>query len=48
MKKNFVVEKKKKGSVEGNVEVVEGFLGIFNKELGGWMGGFFGGEKGLC
>nr|PNR45498.1 hypothetical protein PHYPA_015269 [Physcomitrium patens] len=46
-KKNLVVEKKKKGSVEGNVEAAEGLPGTFNKELGGWTGGFPGGEKGL-
>lgn len=46
-KKNLVVEKKKKGSVEGNVAAAEGIPGTFDKELGGWTGGFPGGEKGL-
>lgn len=46
-KKNLVVEKKEKGSVEGNVAAAEGLPGTFNKELGGWTGGFPGGEKGL-
>lgn len=45
-KKNLVV-KKKKGSVEGNVAAAEGLPGTFDKELGGWTGGFPGGEKGL-
>jgi hypothetical protein len=46
-KKNLVVEKKKKGTVEGNIAAVEGLPGTFDKELGGWTGGFPGGEKGL-
>ena len=46
-KKNLVVEKKKKGTVEGNIAALDGLPGTFDKELGGWTGGFPGGEKGL-
>ncbi|KAG0622555.1 hypothetical protein M758_3G106500 [Ceratodon purpureus] len=46
-KRNVVVEKKKKGTVEGNIAAAEGLPGTFDKELGGWTGGFPGGEKGL-
>lgn len=46
-KKSVVAEKKKKGTVEGNIAAAEGLPGTFDKELGGWTGGFPGGEKGL-
>lgn len=46
-RKNLVVEKKKTGTVEGNIAAAEGLPGTFDKELGGWTGGFPGGEKGL-
>lgn len=46
-KKNLPLEKKKKGSVSGNIESASGLPGTFDKERGGLTGGFPGGEKGL-
>lgn len=46
-KNSLPVERKQTGPVEGNVDALKALPGTFDKELGGFTGGFPGGEKGL-